>query len=136
MREVFVDTSTWVALKHKGDSLWQRATELNRSLLITGTHYVTSNFVLDEAYTLLRFRIGHHVAVELGEEIRSSRLVTVIHVSVPLEEEAWHIFKRYADKEFSFTDCTSFAIMQQRKLWEAFTNDHHFEQFGYQILLK
>ena len=136
MRFIFVDTSAWVALKHKGDSLWQQATTLNRALLASGAHYVTSNFVLDETYTLLRLRAGHHIALELGEEIAQSRLLTVIHVSETLESEAWLIFKRYNDKEFSFTDCTSFGIMRQRNIYEAFTNDHHFEQVGYQVLLK
>jgi hypothetical protein len=52
-----------------------------------GAHYVTSNFVLDEAYILLLHRAGHHVAVELGEEIRASRLVTVVHITADWEEE-------------------------------------------------
>ena len=69
MREVFVDTSGWVALKHKRDTFWEAATALHRSLLTAGARYVTSNFVLDESYTLLLQRAGHHVAVELGEEI-------------------------------------------------------------------
>jgi uncharacterized protein len=135
MREVFVDTSGWVALKHKGDTFWQAATALHRSLLTAGARYVTSNFVLDESYTLLLHRIGHHVAVELGEEIRASRLVTVVHISPDWEEEAWLMFKRYADKAFSFTDCTSFIVMRPHGMWEAFTNDHNFEQAGYQRLL-
>lgn len=136
MRFVFVDTSAWVALKHKGDSLWQQATTVNRALLARGARYVTSNFVLDEAYTLLRMRAGHHIAVELGEDVAKSKLITIVRVSEVLEGEAWQIFKRYSDKEFSFTDCTSFAIMQEHRIYEAFTNDHHFEQFGYQVLLK
>lgn len=37
MRLVFVDTSAWVALKHKGDALWQQATTTNRLLVTTGT---------------------------------------------------------------------------------------------------
>jgi predicted nucleic acid-binding protein len=130
-----VDTSGWVALKHKGDTFWQAATALNRSLLTTGARYITSNFVLDEAYTLLLHRAGHHVAVELGEEIRTSRLVTVIPIVPDWEEEAWQTFKRYTDKTFSFTDCTSFVVMRHRGISEAFTNDHNFEQVRYQRLL-
>jgi uncharacterized protein len=136
VREVFVDTSGWVALKHKGDTFWDAATALHRSLLIAGVHYVTSNFVLDESYTLLVHRAGHHVAVELGEEIRASRLVTVVRIAADWEDEAWQMFKRYADKAFSFTDCTSFVVMRHRGIWEAFTNDHNFEQVGYQRLLR
>ena len=59
----------WVALKHKKDNFWDAATALHRSLLTAGARYVTSNFVLDESYTLLLHRAGHHVAVELGEEV-------------------------------------------------------------------
>jgi predicted nucleic acid-binding protein len=47
VREVFVDTSGWVTLKHKGDTFWEAATALHRSLLTAGARYVTSNFVLD-----------------------------------------------------------------------------------------
>ncbi len=130
-----MDTSGWVALKHKGDTFWQTATTLHRALLTAGVRYVTSNFVLDESYTLLVHRVGHHVAVELGEEIRTSRLVTVVHITTDWEEEAWQMFKRYSDKAFSFTDCTSFVVMRHHGMWEAFTNDHHFEQIGYQRLL-
>ena len=131
-----MDTQGWVALKHRGDSLWKSATDLSKKLLLGGVRYVTSNFVLDESYTLLMIRAGHHVAVELGEEIRTSRVVTVVHVSEELEEEAWQLFQRHSDKEFSFTDCTSFVVMRRRGIWEAFTNDYHFEQAGYQRLLK
>ena len=53
-----------------------------------------------------------------------------------LEEEAWQMFKRYADKVFSYTDCTSFIVMRHRGIWDAFTNDHNFEQVGYQRLLR
>ena len=83
-----MDTSGWVALKHQGDMFWQTATTLHRALLTAGARYVTSNFVLDEAYTLLLHRAGHHVAVELGEDIRASRLVTVVRITPEWEDEA------------------------------------------------
>jgi predicted nucleic acid-binding protein len=126
----------WVALKHRGDTLWQAATALHQSLLTSGNRYVTTNFVLDESYTLLRLRAGHHVAVELGEEIAISQLVTVVQISPEQEEEAWQMFKRYADKVFSYMDCTLFVVMRHLGIWEAFTNDHNFEQVGYQRLLR
>lgn len=135
MREVFMDTSGWVALKHKGDTFWQTATVLHRALLTARARYVTSNFVLDESYTLLVQRVGHHIAVELGAEIRASRLVTVVRITADWAEEAWQMFKRYSDKVFSFTDCTSFVVMRHRGMREVFANDHNFEQVGYQRLL-
>jgi predicted nucleic acid-binding protein len=45
------------------------------------------------------------------------------------KDTAFTIFKRYTDKDFSFTDCTSFSIMRFLKLKRAFAFDKHFEQF-------
>ena len=43
------------------------------------------------------------------------------------------IFKKYGDKELSFTDCTSFVLMKNLKLRKAFTFDEHFKQIGFEI---
>jgi predicted nucleic acid-binding protein len=48
-------------------------------------------------------------------------------------ETAWEMFQAYRDKEWSFTDCTSFVLMQQHHLWQVFAFDHHFEQAGFQL---
>ncbi|MCK5118750.1 MAG: type II toxin-antitoxin system VapC family toxin [Candidatus Latescibacteria bacterium] len=72
----------------------------------------------------------------LWRKIRATQTVQIIHVTEDLEEEAWELFKHYSDKLFSFTDCTSFVVMRQWNLTEAFTNDHHFEQMGFTILLR
>ena len=39
----------------------------------------------------------------------------------------------YDDKDFSFTDCTSFVMMRRLKIVDAFTADHHFEQMGFRL---
>lgn len=41
--------------------------------------------------------------------------------------------KKYEDKELSFTDCTSFAIMEKLKLHKAFTFDEHFKKVGFEV---
>lgn len=125
MKKIFIDTSGWVALKNKRDGLYEKAQALNRALLLSNHSYVTTNFVLDEAYTLLLNRTDHSIAVELGEEVRSSKLVTVGHISEEIEDEAWVLFKKRSDKTYSFTDCTSFAVMKRLKIKESFTDDHH-----------
>lgn len=35
------------------------------------------------------------------------------------------------DKEWSFTDCTSYVVMKQKGITEAFTLDRHFTQMGF-----
>jgi len=135
-RVIFVDAHGWIALKHRGDHFFADAQKLNQTLLLAKAIFVTTNFVLDEAYTVLRARAGHHVAVEFGEEIRVSQVTSIVHISPELETEAWEMFKKYNRKlNWSFTDCTSFVVMKHLRITEAFTNDHHFQQAGFIKLL-
>ncbi len=136
MKPIFVDSSAWIALNSKRDQFHNKAVDTNKELLQKRHHYVTTNFVLDETYTALLMKIGHFAAVDFGERIRSSQVVQVIHITPDIEESAWELFKQYSDKEFSFTDCTSFEVMRRMNLTKAFTNDHHFEQIGFNILLE
>jgi len=46
-------------------------------------------------------------------------------------EKAWKILEKYSDKNFSFTDCTSFALKERLKIKTAFTFDAHFTQYGF-----
>jgi predicted nucleic acid-binding protein len=46
-------------------------------------------------------------------------------------EQAWALFRRFDDKEFSFTDCTSIALMRSLALREALAFDGHFTQAGF-----
>jgi len=136
MQLIFADTHGWLALSNKRDKFHQKAVITNKILIDQRKGFITSNFVLDETYTLILNKIGHKEAVKFGDMIRTTKLVKVVHVTEIIEERAWQLFKKYSDKEFSFTDCTSFVIMQQLNLKEAFTNDHHFEQIGFTILLR
>ncbi|MBC8230171.1 type II toxin-antitoxin system VapC family toxin [bacterium] len=136
MNLIFADTQGWVALSSKRDRFHQQAVMVNKQLISQHNRFLTTNFVLDETYTLLLRRIGHSEAVKFGEMIRRTPSVEVIHITEAIEARAWELFKQYSDKEFSFTDCTSFVVMQQLGLTETYTNDHHFEQMRFTILLK
>lgn len=134
-RTVFVDTVAWVALANENDSLHEAAIAERKQFAREKARIVTTNFVIDESITLVQLRTNHANAVAFGEMIRQSNTIKIVHISQELEEEAWQLFKRYHDKEFSFTDCTSFVVMRREGIWECFTGDHHFEQMGYQKLL-
>jgi len=93
--------------------------------------------VLDEAYTILRREAGHHIAVELGEEVRASTILRVVHIGHNLQEEAWELFRnRDSTLNWNFTDCTSFVVMWRLQIQEALTFDHDFEQAGFVALLR
>jgi predicted nucleic acid-binding protein len=51
------------------------------------------------------------------------------------EEKAKEIIRRYIDKTFSYTDATSFAVMERLALRAAFGFDPHFRQYGLELLI-
>lgn len=127
---IFVDTSAFLAIENRRDAYHARAVEARDASLRRHEALVTSDYVLDESYTIIRLRAGHHVAVAFGEAIRHSTLLRIEPVTPDALEQAWRIFKRFADHEFSFTDCTSFALMERCHLRTAFTFDAHFVEYG------
>ncbi len=129
---VFVDTSAWFALKDTKDPHHNAAIQFLATF--TGK-LITTNFVVDETITLILYRLGYPSARELGEELWMQKYASVIHVSKADQRAAWELFKKYDDKEFSFTDCTSFVAMDRLGLLHAFAFDEHFEQMGQFIRL-
>ena len=78
------------------------------------------------------------LAIRLIEEIRLAErlgLAEVVHVDQELLEQGLALFQSRPDKEWSLTDCISFAVMQKRGIGRALTTDHHFEQAGFERLL-
>ncbi len=128
---LFVDTGAWCALYDKSDLYHPHALSFLQGLKEKKAQLITSDYVLDETLTLLRFRAGHREAVEFGRWVLRSPLVKMLSVNERVWQAAWEIFVRYDDKDFSFTDCTSFALMQQLGLHEAFAFDDHFRQMGF-----
>jgi len=136
MQRVFVDTSAFIALLDPGDDSHAQAVRIEQSLANQAAHLVTTNFVLDETYTGLRGKIQHSAILRFRDSVRQSRQLNVMRITETLEDQAWEIFARYHEKDFSFTDCTSFAVMQQLGITTAFAFDGHFEQFGFTRVLE
>jgi predicted nucleic acid-binding protein len=136
MQRVFVDTSAFIALLDPRDYCHAQAVRIEQSLANQAAHLVTTNFVLDETYTGLRGKIQHSAILRFRDSVRQSRQLNVMRITETLEDQAWEIFARYGDKDFSFTNCTSFAVMQQLGITTAFAFDEHFEQFGFTRVLE
>lgn len=133
--QVFVDTSALVALSHQGDSLHAAAASAARELASAHhVRFVTTVHVLDETLTLVRRRVHHRRAVELGSAILRSGLYDVVYPGAEATAQAFALFREYADVALSFTDCLSFVVMRALGLTHAFAFDEHFRLLGFQLV--
>lgn len=123
---VFVDSSAIAALIIKNDQNHRPAVQTLRKLTESGVELVISNFIVAEAYNLIAVRINPAKA----REWFFANTWPVERVSIEDEKQAREILQKYADKDFSYTDATSFALMQRLGCDLAFTYDRHFIQYG------
>jgi uncharacterized protein len=131
----FVDTSAFYALADKGDVNHRRASSTLKTLSRNRTPLVTTSEVFAETITLARYRIGHLAAVKVGEKLLASSWCRIVDVSEQIRQAGWQIFVQYDDQSFSFTDCTSFAVMRGMAISEAFTFDRRdFAAAGFTVL--
>ncbi len=131
MAQVLVDTSAVYALIDRDDSYHRKAVATLRSLPRRGLTPLLTNFIIAESHALLLSR--------LSAEIARSWLLSQIWPAEPVtsrdEERARDIIRRYVDKTFSYTDATSFAVMERLEIKEAFAFDPHFRQYGFRLLI-
>jgi uncharacterized protein len=124
---IFVDTSAWYALFNDRDVNFRAANEI---LVSVREPLVTSDYVIDETLTLFRSRGEDLRASKFGAEVIESGFAMSVRISDDDFRQAWKIFQQFADKRWSFTDCTSRAVMERLGIVRAFAFDEHFRQFG------
>ncbi len=91
----------------------------------------TSIILEEEQYQYLK----QHVAIAFGNKLLASELTQIVSVTAEDQKEAWKIFKKFKDQEFSFTDCTSFAVMKRLGLSRVLTVDKHFRVMGFVLVI-
>lgn len=134
MKQLFVDTAGWMACADRNDPAHGRCIVARDAHLRAGSLLLTTDYVVDETLTLLRLRLGLHAAQEWWERISGSPRVVFAGIDADIRERALQWFFRYSNKNFSFTDCTSFAVMRGKKIREALTTNRHFKQAGFQAV--
>lgn len=133
MTILFADTSFYVAIFSPHDALHARAKA------VAAGHQdavVTTEFVLLEVGNFFCRGNGRAIFQTMIENLRSAEDIEIVPASADLFNKGLALFTSRPDKEWSLTDCTSFALMQERGLTDALTADHHFEQAGFVALLK
>jgi len=134
--EVFMDSAGFLALWDAGDEHHAAAARLQAKLADERRRFVTSEYVVDETVTLLLIRHSHAAATDFLDTIERSEALRLEWIGPERFHAAAGLFRRHADKEWSFTDCVSFTLMRELRIRDAFTTDHHFRQAGFAPLLK
>ena len=130
---IFVDTGSFLARYLARDQYHGRAVEAWKRLHSEAPRCFTSNFVLDETFTLLARRAGYRFAAQRGRNILASHHLTVLRPDQDDERSALDLFEKYSDQKLSFTDCVSFVLMRGRRLRRAFSFDRHFVLAGFEL---
>ena len=134
---LFIDTSAFLALANDRDNYYKAAQHFLMDMQngkFRPTRLITSDYIVDETLTRIRFKVGHAQAVNWGQNIHSSKIIELMRVDKNIYEDALVIFEKYNDKQLSFTDCTSFALMKSMGINDAFTFDEDFRKMGFNIM--
>ena len=132
--KVFIDTWGWLALgdrkekRHQEIKAWYSTIHLNAGMIYT------SDYVLDETFTLLFRRLDYKKAIHSLESIQDSvnkNFIKIIWMNPSRFEKAKELRRKFSDKPLiSFTDLTSMAIMSEFEINNILTEDNHFLQVG------
>lgn len=132
-----MDTSGWYAVAAVKDKYHSEGARHFKELLGSAAQLFTSDYVLDETLTRLRYDTSHREALAFWQKIEAAQqahVLTVLRVDEPIWTAALDIFIRYEDQLLSFTDCSSFELARAHALDEVFAFDDHFRMFGLVVL--
>ena len=128
---IFIDTGAFLARHVSHDQFHAKARRAWKDLEKAKSPLFTSNFVLDETFTLLARRTSYAFAADRAEAAYSSRVLTVLRPGPEAELEALALFRKLGDQEVPA--CVAFAVMGRHGLWRAFPLNRHFAAAGFTV---
>ncbi|HLE84254.1 MAG TPA: PIN domain-containing protein [Thermoanaerobaculia bacterium] len=129
---IFVDSSFWIGLRNRRDAHHEEARALYP--LHANAGLVTSNHVRGETWTYLRRRAGHGAGVSFLDMLERSPRLRILTVEPKQEAEALRWLRQHDEREYSFVDATSFALMRALRIREALAFDGDFAAAGFNEL--
>jgi predicted nucleic acid-binding protein len=128
-----IDTGYLIALLNPHDQLHARAdawsTHVTQGLVIT-------EYVIWETVNFFSKPVNRAKVHALLAHLRSTGRYEIVAASSELFEAGLRVHAERPDKEWSLTDCISFVVMERRGITRALSYDQHFEQAGFEALLR
>jgi predicted nucleic acid-binding protein len=125
---IFVDTGAWIALSDKSDQYHPESVRIYTELKQQKSRFATTDYVLDETVTRLRYDTIHQRFLDAMEDSENAGILKIIRTDEALFREA--VFRKYDSAVLSFTDCVSFAVCRKYGINQAFGFDRHFAMMG------
>ena len=130
---IFVDTGAWIALTDQSDQYHSDAKQIYARLKNQRTRLITTDYIIDETVTRLRYDSGHLNAVrflDLMDQAAQTTVVRRVPITPPILQTAIALFRQYDTAVLSLTDCTSFVVCKHYQIEQAFAFDDHFLMQG------
>ena len=133
---MYADSGAFIALLWRRDRAHQRVSDHYRALRDAGDVLLTSNLVVTETATRLRYDAGLDAALAfrglLEEAVQAGRLL-VRHADADLDARAWDLLERYPGLTLSFTDCVGAVTATDGRAAAVFGLDNDFRVFGFAL---
>ena len=133
MNRAFADTWFFLAILNPSDPNHARALNASRTVR---NHRVTTDWVLVEVGDALSRMGNRDVFIRFYDWIQHRPGITIVPATRKLLEDGIYLYRYRRDKDWPLTDCISFVVMEDEKITDALTGDKHFEQAGFNALLK
>jgi predicted nucleic acid-binding protein len=130
---IFADTFYFLALLNQDDAAHSNALDISGQLTDT---ILTTAWVLTEVADAMAAPSLRGVFLDLIEALRSDPNTIIVPPAQTLFDQGLKFYANRPDKDWTLTDCISFVVMEQHGITQALTGDRHFEQAGFQALLK
>ena len=130
---IFVDTGAWIAISNPRDQHHREAVTIYDRIQQQEIYFLTTDYVIDETITRLRYDENHRIAVmflDYIEMLVETGILTLIEIDRDVFGKAKALFRQYDSARLSFTDCTSFVVCRENRIGEAFAFDRHFPVMG------
>ncbi len=135
MKTVFADTLYWVAVVRPNNQ-WGDSAKKAKSLL-GNVLLLTTDEVLTEFLTALSTG-GENLRCQAARMVRAILANPNVKV-LPQSRDSFlrgvDLYQERLDKEYSLTDCVSMNAMKSESVSEILTNDRHFRQEGFDVLI-
>ncbi len=135
MRRIFADTYYWIALLNDRDEGHAAAKAISPTL--QQTTLITTQEVLSEVLTYFceHGRFVRQTVTAFVRNILTDPAITIHPQSDRTFLRGLALYEARPDKEYSHADCISMLAMQQEEITDVLTDDDHFTQEGFTILL-